>query len=167
MSRAFKITLPGVAAAIIVFASTLSVAEKHARGLVAGEHETEVRPLTEAEYKTVDFKAETFNRVAGGKDDAVVTPFALTFNGTTTYKLASSLTNAEKYLMSEVDRLTGAKVEPVPVEEYATIDWSQVETLADKEPEKEGGKAKEKTDGTETDGDAGKQTDLTDIPGMA
>lgn len=69
--------------------------------------------------------------------------------------------------MSEVDRLTGAKVEPVPVEEYATIDWSKVETLADKEPEKEGGKTKEKTDGTETAGDAGNQTDIADIPGMA
>lgn len=159
MSRPFKITVPGMAS-IVVFAESLSLAEKHARSLASGEVKSECRPITEAEYKTVDFKAETFTRVPGGKEDAALTPYALTLNDKTIYKLASSASNAEKYLVGEIARVTGATVEPVPAEEYPSIDWSKVETLAKDEPAaKEDGKDAAK-------GDADKQTDLTDIPGM-
>ena len=131
--------------------------QDHARTLASGEVKSECRPITEAEYKTVDFKAESFTRVPGGKEDAALTPYALTLNDKTVYKLSSSASNAEKYLVAEIARLTGATVEPVPAEEYPSIDWSKVETLAKDDP----AAAKE-----ESKGDADKQTDLTDIPGM-
>ncbi len=157
--RPFKIVLPGSKAAIFRFAETLSIAEKWAQSQAASDVKTEARPLTEAEYKTVDFKADSVTRVPGGKEDATLTPYMITVGDESEVKLSSSLSNAEKFLMAEVARKTGATVDPVPAEEYASIDWSSVETIAKEQAAPAAAEASE-------EGDADKQTDSKLIPGM-
>lgn len=155
-ARPFKITLPNVAP-LIVFADSLSLAEKHARSLAATDIKTECRPVSEAEYATLDFK--TASRVPGGKEDATVTPFVLTLGDKSIVRLASSASNAEKFLLLEVQKATGAEVVPVPAEDYPTIDWSKVETL-----EKE--VASKPEPAAPVEGDGKNQTDISGIPGM-
>lgn len=157
--RPFKIVLPGAKTPVFRFAETLSIAEKWAQSQAASDVKTEARPLTEAEYKTVDFKADSVVRVPGGKEDAALTPYMITVGDESEVKLSSSLSNAEKFLMAEVARKTGATVEPVPAEEYATIDWSTVETIAKEQAAPAAAEASE-------EGDAAKQTDIQNIPGM-
>lgn len=158
-ARAFKITLPNVAP-IVVFADSLSLAEKHARSLAATDIKTECRPVTEAEYATLDFKKAT--RVPGGKEDATVTPFVLTMGDESIVRLASSASNAEKYLLLAVQKKTGAEVIPLPTEDYPTTDWSKVVTLEKESPVKAEG-----SEGAGTkEGDGKNQTDISSIPGM-
>lgn len=160
MARPFKFTLKGQEP-VIVFADNLSQVEKHAGSLATEGVTAEARHLLETEYKTVDLKAEDVTRVPGGKEDATVTPFALTFNGKTIYRLASSLSNAEKYLQNEVQKAVGFEVVALPDAEYATTDWSKVETLASAPASKTAESAK-----SAEDGDAKSQADIKDIPGM-
>lgn len=159
MSRPFKLVIAGVAS--YVFADTKGIAEKHAANLATAGKTSEVRPLNDAEYGEVDFKAESFTRVPGGKADAVATPFALVFDGEVTYKLAASQAVAERYMSTLIAEKAAFSVEPVPAEEYPTIDWSSVETL--EAPAKAPAKSK---DDAETEGDAKDQIDMGGVPGL-
>lgn len=159
MSRPFKLIIAGVAS--YVFADTKGIAEKHAANLATAGKTSEVRPLNDAEYGEVDFKAETFVRVPGGKADAVATPFALVFDGEVTYKLAASQAVAERYMSTLIAEKAAFSVEPVPAEEYPTIDWSTVETL--EAPTKAAGKAKGESD---EEGDAKDQVEMDGVPGL-
>lgn len=172
--RPFKFT-PKTGESVVVQAASMSVAQRHFEKLAMKDIVSEVAPLTAAEYKTVDFQSETFDRIPGGKEDATVTPFRLTLGGETIYKLATSQAKAEAFLQNEIQRVAGFTVEPLPVEEYPTTDWANVEIIetssasdngeaveaGDAAPKKAKGKK-----GAATEGDADKQQDLSDIPGM-
>jgi len=155
-ARPFKITLPD-SAPLYVFADSLSLAEKHARSLAASDIKTECRPVLEAEYATLDFKTAT--RVPGGKEDATVTPFVLTLGDQSIVRLASSASNAEKFLLAEVQKKTGAEVIPVPAEDYSFVDWTKVQYLEKEAPSKTEPAAP-------VEGDGKNQTDISGIPGM-
>lgn len=159
MSRPFKLVIVGVVS--YVFAETKGLAEKHAASLATAGKTSEVRPLNDAEYGEVDFKAKTFVRVPGGKADAVATPFALIFDGEVTYKLAASQAVAERYMSTLIAEKAAFSVEPVPAEEYPTIDWSKVETL--EAPAKSPAKAKGEGD---EEGDSKDQIDMGGVPGL-
>lgn len=160
MSRPFKITLgKGKSAkSMVVFADSKSIVDKHATALATEGKTSEVRPLNEAEYKTVDFASDSFSRVPGGKEDAVVTPFALTYDGETEYKLAPSPAIAERFLAAKIQEKAAFTVEPVPAEEYTSIDWANVETI---EAPTKAAKSKD-----EDEGDSKKQVDMAGVPGL-
>lgn len=164
--RPFKF-IPKTGASIVVQAVSLSAAEKHFEKLALKDIVAEAAPLTAAEYKTVDFKAESFVRIPGGKEDATVTPFRLTLGDETTYRLATSQAKAESFLQSAIQEVTGFKVEALPAEEYGAVDWSKVEII-DSAPAAGAASTAEPKKGKSKDaeGDAKNQAELKGIPGM-
>lgn len=156
MSRPFKITV-GKKAPFVVIADSKSLAEKHATSLATEGLTSEARPLTEAEYKTVDFKSESFIRVAGGKDGAVVTPYAFVLGKETTYGLAASQAVAERHLAELLKEKASFSVEPLENSEYASVNWAEVQTI--EAPKREPKAAGE-------DGDSKNQTDMGEVPGF-
>ncbi len=156
--RLFKIVV-GAAAAFYAFAESKSLAEKHATGLATEGKTSSVRPLSDAEYKTVDFNAESFVRVPGGKADAVATPFALEFDGETTYKLAASNSVAERYLLTLIQEKATFTVEAAPAEDYPSIKWDEVITI-------EASAKAAKAEKDESEGDSKDQIDMGGVPGL-
>lgn len=157
MSRPFKITV-GKKKPFVVVADTKSLAEKHATSLATAGLSSETRPLNEAEYKTVDFKSETFTRVAGGKEDAVVTPYMFALGDDVSYGLAASQAVAERHLAELLKEKASFSVEPIEAAEYANINWAEATILETpkREPKAEG----------ESKGDAENQTDMSGVPGF-
>lgn len=157
MSRPFKITV-GKKKPFVVVADTKSLAEKHATSLATAGLSSETRPLNEAEYKTVDFKADAFIRVAGGKEDAVVTPYMFALGDDVSYGLAASQAVAERHLAELLKEKASFSVEPIEAAEYANINWAEATILETpkREPKAEG----------EPKGDAENQTDMSGVPGF-
>lgn len=149
---------------LVVAALSLATAEAHARDLAAADFAYDVKNLPMADYATTDFS--TVTRVEGGKDDAAVYPFVITLNGEATVKFATSHALAEKHVNDLIKEKGAFTVEQIPFSEYASIDWSTVETLAEPEKSKRGRKSNAEKAAAAAEGDAGKQTEMAGIPGM-
>lgn len=149
---------------LVVAALSLATAEAHARDLAAADFAFEVKNLPMADYATTDFS--TVTRVEGGKDDAAVYPFVITLNGESTVKFATSPALAEKHVNDLIKEKGAFTVEQIPFSEYAAIDWSAVETLAEPEKSKRGRKSNAEKAAAAAEGDAEKQTEMAGIPGM-
>lgn len=162
--RAFKIVISGVSS--VVAAVLLTTAEAYARSKAAEGVTLDVRNLAEAEYATTDFKA--VSRIEGGKEDAAVYPFVITVGDSVETRLATSQAVATKFAEEKLQEIAGFTVEPLPVTEYATTDWTSMITLEEPEAGKKRGRksAADKAAEAEQAGDAEKQTDISGIPGM-
>lgn len=161
--RPFKLSVG--AAVIVVMAATASTAEAYARELATKDFAFSVSNLPEADYKTTDFGAVT--RIEGGKEDAAVYPFVIILNGEKEVRLATSQAIATKYVEDLVKEKAGFTVEPLPVSEYATVDWANVTTLEEPEKSKRGRKSNAEREAlAAAGGDAEKQVEMGGIPGM-
>lgn len=153
MSRPFTITI-GKKKPFVVIADSKSLAEKHATSLATEGLTSEARPLTEADYKTVDFKSDDFGRIPGGKEDAVITPFAFTLGDETHYGLAASQAVADRHLAGLLKEKATFTVEPVEAAEYPSIDWKNAVILETQKAE------------PKAEGDSENQEEMKDIPGF-
>lgn len=161
--RPFKLSIGS--AVIVVMAVAQSTAEAHARELATKDFAVAVENLSEAAYATTNFAEVT--RIEGGKDDAAVYPFVITLNGESKVHLATSQAIATKYVEDLVKEKAGFTVEPLPVTDYATVDWSAIETLVEPEKVRRGRKTNaERAAAAGEAGDADKQTEMAGIPGM-
>lgn len=160
--RPFKIIAGS--AALVVMAVTVATAEAHARAIATKDFAFSVANLPEAEYATTDFSAVT--RIEGGKEDAAVYPFVIVLNDAKSVHLATSQAIATKYVEDMVKEKAGFSVEPLPVTEYATVDWANVETLVEPEKSKRGRKSNAERAAAESEGDAKDQIAMGGIPGM-
>lgn len=165
MSQPIPFRLKIGAKTFVVAALSLATAETHARDLAAADFSYDVKNLPMEDYAKTDFS--TVTRVEGGKDDAAVYPFVITLNDETTVKFATSHALAEKHVSDLIKEKGAFTVEQIPFNEYAEINWAEVETLAEPEKSKRGRKSNaEKAAAAAGEGDADKQTEMAGIPGM-
>lgn len=169
----FLITSTSKKISLVVMAASLSLAQSHALSLVTTGTTASVDVPVIADYHKDFAMLASVERVTGGKDDAELGLFKLTLNDGVKYILAASKVWAEKHLEEAVQALVDYSVVPVPGSMYTSIDWAAVQTLETPEaaPAAEGAKkrgrpAKGSEQAAGQEGDAAKQTDLTDIPGM-